>query len=221
MFIDGYSLQLLLGAWITIKLACVAVIPGLLFGLLAASRSSWPIYLRYPMDVFIFIIRGLPEILVIFFIYFGLTTMLSQLFHHYVDISPFKAGAAALALLFGAYASSVFQGAFAAIDSGQLEAGNVMGLSNWQKFIYIQLPQAWRHAIPGLGNLWLVLVKDTAIVSLIGVSDMMNQAKMAASTTHQPFTFYLLAAFIYLLITSISQKVIDIFSLRSKRYLHS
>ncbi len=221
MHINGYILQLFFGVWITIKLACCALVPGLLLGLMGATTHSWPAFLRYPFDAFIFILRGIPELLVLFFIYFGLTAALSTLFHHYIDINPFHAGVAALALLFGAYASLVFQGAFAAIDRGQVEAGKAMGLSNWQCLVYIQLPQAWRHAIPGLGNLWLVLIKDTAIVSLIGVSDMMNQAKLAASTTHQPFIFYLLAAFVYLLMTSFSQKIINWFSLRSTRYLQS
>jgi len=115
----------------------------------------------------------------------------------------------------------VFRGAFLAVDKGQVDAGRAVGFSSWQLFVLIQLPQAWRHAIPGLGNLWLILLKDTAIVSLIGLSEIMNEAKNAASTTHQPFTYYLAASLIYLVITSVSQQALDWFSRRANRYIHA
>ncbi len=222
MHIDGFILQILFGMLMTIKLAFYAAILGMIIGLLGALLESIPMrWLRYLAASLIFIVRGLPELLVLFFIYFGVTTLLSQLLHHYVDISAFGAGVMALGLIFGAYASQVFRGAFLAIEQGQMEASRAMGLSRLQIVTRIQIPQAWRHAIPGLGNLWLVLLKDTAIVSLIGLTEMMNQAKLAASTTHQPFTFYLIAACLYLLITSVSQKIIHIFTLRANRYIHT
>ncbi len=219
---SGFIIQILLGTLVTLKLAVCAAIFGMIVGLFGASLESIrnPL-LRYSAASLIFIIRGLPELLVLFFIYFGATAILSNLFNHYIDISAFVAGVLALGLIFGSYASQVFRGAFLAVDKGQIEAGKALGFKRMQIFTHIQLPQAWRHAIPGLGNLWLVLLKDTAIVTLIGLSDMMNQAKIAASTTHQPFTFYLLAAAIYLIITSISQKIINIFTVRANRYVHA
>jgi len=123
----------------------------------------------------------------------------------------------ALSLIFGSYATQVFRSAFSAIDPGQIQAANALGFSRMQIFILIQIRQAWRHAIPGLGNLWLVLLKDTAIVMLIGLPDLMGQAKIAASSTQQPFLFYLSAAGIYLLITSISQQAIGFFANRANR----
>jgi len=222
MHFDGFILQILLGTLITLKVALCALIFGMVVGLVGASLEFIPNrWLRYLALCIIFIIRGLPELLVLFFIYFGAAAILSNVFGHYVDISAFAAGVIALGLIFGAYASQVFRGAFLAIDAGQVEAGKAMGFSRSQILRRIQLPQAWRHAIPGLGNLWLVLLKDTAIVTLIGLTDMMNQAKIAASTTHQPFTFYLIAAGIYLLITSVSQKVVQVFSLKANRYMHA
>jgi His/Glu/Gln/Arg/opine family amino acid ABC transporter permease subunit len=222
MHIDGFIWQILLGTLVTLKLASCALFFGILFGLmgslLESIRTPW---LRYLAASVIFIIRGLPELLVLFFIYYGLTAFLSYVFNHYVDISAFSAGVTALALIFGAYASQVFRGAFLAIDQGQLDAGVALGLTRTQLIMRIQIPQAWRHALPGLGNLWLVLLKDTAIVTLIGLSDMMNQAKIAASTTHQPFTFYLIAAMLYLIITSISQKIINALTVKANRYIHS
>lgn len=222
MIFDGFLLQILMGTLVTIKVALCAAVFGIVVGLIGASLESiqnrW---LRYTAAGIIFIIRGLPELLVLFFIYFGAAIILSKIFHHYIDVSAFAAGVIALGLIFGSYASQVFRGAFLAIEPGQTEAGKAMGFTRFQIFTRIQLPQAWRHAIPGLGNLWLVLLKDTAIVTLIGLADMMNQAKIAASTTHQPFTFYLIAACIYLFITSVSQKVINFFTIRANRYIHT
>lgn len=217
---SGFLLQILLGTIVTLKVAVCAALIGMGIGLLGALFESIPIvWLRYLTAGLIFIIRGLPELLVLFFIYFGLSTILSNLFHHYVDVSPFAASVTALSLIFGAYASQVFRGAFLAIDPGQVEAGKALGLSRWQVFTLIQIPQGWRHAIPGLGNLWLVLLKDSAIVMLIGLTDLMNQAKIAASTTHQPFTYYFIAALIYLFITVISQRFINFFTRRANIYV--
>jgi His/Glu/Gln/Arg/opine family amino acid ABC transporter permease subunit len=222
MHVDGFILQILLGTIVTIKLALCAAIFGIAIGLIGASLESIPNpWLRYIAASFIFIIRGLPELLVLFFIYFGATVIISNIAGHYVDISAFVAGVVALGLIFGAYASQVFRGAFLAVEAGQIEAGKAMGFSRMQIMKRILLPQALRHALPGLGNLWLVLLKDTAIVTLIGLTDMMNQAKIAASTTHQPFTFYLIAAGIYLLITSVSQKVIQLLTTNANRYIHA
>lgn len=219
--INGFLMQILLGTLVTLKVAFCAAGIGIMIGIAGALLESIPIaWLRYLAAGIIFITRGLPELLVLFFIYFGLTALFKNWFHQYIDISPFTAGVAALSLIFGSYASQVFRGAFLAIDRGQIEAGKALGLNARQILYFIKIPQAWRHAIPGLGNLWLVLLKDTAIVTLIGLTDMMNAAKMAASTTHQPFTFYLIAAVIYLLITTISQRVINYFTLKTNRYIH-
>lgn len=218
----GFIYQILLGTLITLKLAVCAALFGMVFGLVGAFLESINNKsLRFIAAGSIFIIRGIPEILVLFFIYFGMTALLSELFDHYIDIDTFTAGVVALGLIFGSYASLVFRGAFLAIDKGQREAAMAMGFSRWQIFLRIELPQAWRHAIPGIGNLWLVLLKDTAIVTLIGLSDLMNRAKIAASTTHQPFTFYLIAALIYLLITSFSQQIIDFFSTKVNRHIEA
>lgn len=215
----GFLLQILWGTLVTLKLASAALILGLIVGLVGALIESIPYaWLRYPAASLI-LIRGLPELLVLFFIYFGMTAALSKLFHHYVNISAFTAGFVALGLIFGAYASQVFRGAFLAVEAGQITAAKAMGFTRLQRFIRIELPQAWRHALPGLGNLWLVLLKDTAIVTLIGLADMMNEAKVAATTTQQPFTYYLIAALIYLIITSLSQQILNKLTLHVNRYV--
>lgn len=220
MLLYGYLPQILAGAWITVQVAVCAVVLGLVLGLLAAAAEAARIvWLRGLATVLVSIVRGLPELVVIFIVYFGGAWLLTRLAGHYVNVSAFAAGVTALGLIFASYAAQVFRGAFAAIPVGQTEAARALGLGRWQLFWRILLPQAWRHALPGLGNLWLVLLKDTALVSLIGLPDLMNTAQGAASATHLPFVFYLSAAVGYLLFTSISHGVLARFAARASRHM--
>lgn len=205
MISSGFFHQLVEGAVVTIQLSLCALLLGLLIGLLGATAESARLsFIRRSATVVISLVRGLPELVVIFFVYFGGTLLLTKLVGRYVPISSFVAGVCALALLFGAYASQTFRGAFLAIPTGQVEAGKALGFTAKQLFWHVQLPQVWRYALPGIGNLWLVLLKDTALISLIGLSDLMRTAQTAASTTQKPFTFYLSAAVFYLVMTSVS-----------------
>ena len=125
----------------------------------------------------------------------------------YVEVSPFWCGVTALALLFASYGTQTLRAALEAVPKGQRQAALALGLPASHIFLRIVLPQAWRHALPGHGNQWLVLLKDTALVSLIGVNDLMHQSQLAvASPTsgHGPFTWFVIAAAIYLVITLIS-----------------
>ncbi len=217
---NGFLPQILAGTWITIQIACCSLLLGLLLGLIgAAGESSRLRLIRYFFITLTSIIRGLPELLILFFIYFGGTILLTNLLGRYVNVNAFIAGVVALGIVFGAYASQTFRGAFLAVPSGQIEAAKALGLNRWQIFNCIRLPQAWRHALPGLGNLWLVILKDTSLVSLIGLADLMNRAQIASSTTHKPFTFYLLAALIYLVLTSVSQKIMTYFTHKAQRHM--
>ncbi len=220
MIFDGFLAQLLLGTWITIKLAGCALVLGLSLGIIGMLGSTSKISgLRYLSRIFISLIRGLPELLVLFFIYFGSGFILTKIVGQYIEVTSFTAGVIALGLIFGAYASQTFKGAFRAIPKGQNEAANALGLSQRRIFWYILLPQAWRHALPGLSNLWFVLLKDTALVSLIGLADLMNNAQIAASSTQKPFTFFAVTGVIYLLLTTVSQYVFNYFIQRSNRHL--
>ncbi len=217
---SGFFLQLISGAFITLQLALSALLLGLILGLIGtAAEASRLSTVRRSATAVISAIRGLPELVVIFLVYFGGTFLFEKLSGHYVNLSAFVAGVLALALLFGAYASQVFQGALLVIPKGQLEAGRALGLNRQQLFFHIQLPQMWRYALPGLGNLWLVLLKDTALVSLIGLSDLMRSAQTASNSTHQPFTFYLSAALFYLLMTSVSQLVLNALAQKANKHL--
>jgi polar amino acid transport system permease protein len=109
-----------------------------------------------------------------------------------------------LGLVFGAFASEVLRGGFLAVPAGQIEAGTACGMTPWQVFRRIRLPQMWRFAIPGLGNLWMVLLKDTSLISVIALDELLRWSKVAAETTKQPFTFYMVAAVIYLALAIVS-----------------
>lgn len=210
---SSYLFLLLSGLRITVAVAVSALIMGLILGMLGAlGEFSKNKSIRYSFIAYHTIIRGVPEILVIFFVYFGSAQVLNYFFPKTVNLSPFLSGSIALALLFGAYASQTIRGAFLAIQSGQIEAAQALALNKYQTFWRIKLPQAWRYALPGLGNLWLVLLKDTALVSLIGLSELMMRTEAAAVTTQQPFIFYIVAAGIYLGLTSVSEVLLWIFS---------
>ena len=218
----NYFVQFLQGCWITIQIAFWALLIGLVLGLLGAmAKLSHVIFLRKSVHIITGIIRGLPELLILFFIYFGSSIILSRIFGEYIEVSAFLSGVVALGLIFGAYATETIRGAFLSIPHGQWEAAKAYGLSTRQCYSRILIPQSWYHALPGLGNLWFVLLKDTALVALIGLPDIMQTARNISATTQQPFTSYSIAALLYLILTTLSmigQKRIE---KQTSRYLRS
>jgi len=206
---QGFADQLLLGAWMTVRLALGALVAGLILGLLGATAKLsdwWPA--RAIAETYTTVVRGLPELLVVLIIYFGSAGVLTQVagwlgHDEYVELSPLLAGIIALGIAFGAYATEVFRGAIQAIPKGQIEAAMACGMTRGRIFFRITLPQAWRVAIPGLGNLFQVLLKDTALISVVGLDEIMRKSQIAISNTKEPFTFYFVAALIYLSITII------------------
>lgn len=208
--LQGFGDQLLLGAVMTLKLALGALVAGLVLGLLGAvgRLSAW-LPARALAATYTTVVRGLPELLIVLIIYFGSSSLLSAAarmmgYDGYVELSPYVAGVTALGLTFGAYASETFRGAILAIPKGQIEAAHAFGMGRWLSFRRIVLPQVWRIALPGLGNLFLVLLKDTSLVSVIGLEELMRKATIAVGFTREPFTFYLAAAVLYLLMTVVA-----------------
>jgi histidine transport system permease protein hisQ len=171
-----------------------------------------------PMAVLVALLRGLPEILVVLLVYFGSSEVVEMITGEYIEFGAFGCGVFALSLIFAAYASQTLRGAIQAIPKGQWESGVALGLSKGYTFLHIIMPQVWRHALPGLSNQWLVLLKDTALISLIGVDDLMRQAQLINTNTHQPFTWYGIAALIYLVVTLVSQVGIRKLELRFTRF---
>ena len=170
------------------------------------SRSSM---LRGIATVYTTVIRGVPDLVLMLLIYYGGQLAVNELgarvgMKEVVDINPFIAGVATIGFIFGAYLTETFRGAMLAVPPGQREAGVAYGMTSLQVLARITLPQMVRFALPGFTNNWLVLVKSTALVSIIGLSDMMNRAGLAAGSTREPFTFYLAVAALYLVITTVS-----------------
>lgn len=203
----------------TLALAVTSLLCGLIIAMLFVGLESHKSrYISQPSSVFIALLRGLPEIIVVLLIYFGSTQLVEMITGEFIEFSPFGCGVAALSIIFAAYASQTLRGAIQAIPVGQWESAAALGLSRPYAFFHIILPQVWRHALPGLSNQWLVLLKDTALVSLIGVDDLMRQAQLANTNTHQPFTWYGFAALLYLAITLISQYFIRKLELRITQF---
>ena len=178
------------------------------------SRHAW---LSRPAFAVTNFLRGIPEFLVLLVIYYGGSQLLNEVLGLSVEVSPFAAGLTALSLVFGAYASETFRGAFQSVPKGQIEAGRAYGFTAWQCFRLIELPQIWKVAIPGLGNLWQGTVKDTALVSVLGLDDLMRKSNQAAQSTREPFNFYLLAALIFLAITLVSMAILARLEKRASR----
>ncbi len=216
----GFGDQLLWGALITLEVAVYAVLFGLVMGLLAAGGKlsrSW--VLRGAAETYTILIRGIPELLIVMLVYFGGSRAVQWLLSHLgvdgaVEISKTGAGAFALGLIFGAFASEVFRGAYLAVPKGQIEAALACGMSRGQVFRRVRFPQMLRIALPGLGNLWMVTLKDTSLVSVIALDELQREATVAGEASGQPFPLILAALVLYLLLTLVS----DIFRARLERY---
>lgn len=209
MILHGYGAAILSGAWLTLQLALLSLALALVSGLIGAtaklSRSRW---LNWPATVYSTVLRGVPDLVMMLLVFYGGQVLVNELTDAMdwepFDLNPFVAGVLTIGFLFGAYFTETFRGAFLAVPAGQLEAGQAYGMTRWQVFKRILFPQMLRFALPGIGNNWLVLVKSTAIVSMIGLSDMNFVAETAGRTTHQPFLFYMVVCLLYLVITGVS-----------------
>lgn len=205
----GWGDEILSGAWLTIRLALATLPVGLALGFLVAlAKRSRSMVLRGLGEAFSTVFRGLPELLTIFIIYFGGQFLLQAIVRLFSDASVeangFIAGMLALGVVFAAYASEVFTAAFNGIASGQWEAGAAIGLRRRHVMRLVILPQLLRIALPGLANLWLVLLKDTSLVSVIALNDLLRMTAVAVGTTKQPFFLYLVACMLYLAMSIVS-----------------
>ncbi|WP_219999717.1 arginine ABC transporter permease ArtQ [Gilliamella apicola] len=221
---DGYILPLTKATAITLSLALVSLVVGMFFAFIFTILEAVPFKpVAWLMSLFNLTIRALPELLIVVAIYTGLPLLLMALDDGFTipltsitikmnientQPDPFLCGVFALSLLYAVYASQTLRGAFKAISSGQKQAAQVLGLSKSRTFFRIIMPQMWRHALPGLSNQWLILLKDTALVSAIAIDDLMMQTKTIVARTNQPFLWYFIAMIVYLVISILSQKVI-------------
>jgi len=201
---DGWGDELASGLVVTVSLALATLPLGLAAGFaIALAKQSPEKSLRMAADIYTTIFRGLPELLTLFLVFYGAQLGVQRIVAFFspdasIEINAFAAGMVALGAVFSAYASEVFLSAFRAIPQGQYEAGHAIGLTKWQTMRLVVLPQLIRLALPGLTNLWLILVKDTALVSVIGLSDIIRQAGIAARVSREAFLFFGVACLIYL-----------------------
>lgn len=207
--LKGFGPLLLEGTWMTIKLAVLSLALSILLGLVDASaKLSSSALLRVPAQIYTTLIRGIPDLVLMLLIFYSLQTWLTMLTDamewEYIEINPFGAGVITLGFIYGAYFTETFRGAILSVPRGQVEAATAYGLKRGQRFRYVVFPQMMRYALPGIGNNWQVLLKATALVSIIGLADLVKASQDAGKSTYQLFYFLVLAALIYLMITSAS-----------------
>ncbi|MEE4221724.1 ABC transporter permease [Pseudomonas viridiflava] len=207
--LKGFGPLLLQGTWMTIKLSVLSLFLSIVLGLIGASaKLSSSALLRVPAQVYTTLIRGVPDLVLMLLIFYSLQTWLTSLTDamewEYIEINPFSAGVITLGFIYGAYFTETFRGAILSVPRGQIEAATAYGLKRGQRFRYVVFPQMMRYALPGIGNNWQVLLKATALVSIIGLADLVKASQDAGKSTYQLFYFLVLAALIYLAITSAS-----------------
>jgi arginine/ornithine transport system permease protein len=208
--LHGYGPSLLEGTALTVEAALLSLAVAVLLGVAGAlAKTSGSPLAHGIAGTYTTIIRGVPDLVLMLLVFFGGQVMVNQLaplvgYEDYIEISEFVAGVGTLGFIYGAYMTETFRGAILAVPAGQLEAGQAFGMSRGQVFSRILLPQTIRHALPGFGNNWLVLLKTTALLSVLGLDDALRKASLAAGATREPFTFYVAAAGIYLLLTTVS-----------------
>ncbi len=206
----GWGDEIAFGVKVTITLALATLPVGIIIGfLIALAAQSEEKLLRLAAGIYTTIFRGLPELLTLFIVYYGAQMLIQSVLSFFgydgrVEINAFVAGMVALSVVFSSYSSEVLLSAFRAIPRGQYEAGDALGLRRSKTMVLIVLPQLIRIALPGLTNLWLILLKDTSYVSVIGLADIVRQTGVAARVSKEAFFFYFLACLLYLILAMIS-----------------
>jgi arginine/ornithine transport system permease protein len=208
--LHGYGFSLLQGAALTLSVAAASLLLALALGLVGASaRLSRSALASRLALAYTTLVRSVPDLVLMLLIFYGgqmaLNSVGDRLGWGYIDVDPYLAGVLTMGFIFGAYVAEVLRGAMLAVPGGQAEAALAFGFTRWQVLWHIMGPQMLRHALPGLSNNWLVMLKSTAIVSVIGLSDLTNRAAQAAGATSKPFVFYAAVALAYLAFTSLSE----------------
>ena len=211
----GWGDELFRATLMTIAVSITAMIIGFSFAaIFTPLKLSKYKSLNLVANIYTTVIRGVPELLVIYLFFFGgsgAIMFVASMFgyNEYIEINAFVTGSFAIGIISGAYSTEVFRGAIQSIDKGQFEAAKVLGFSKFKQFYKIILPQMLRLAIPNLSNVWQITLKDTSLISVTGLVEIMRQSYIAAGSTRDPLFFYSFAAVLYLLLTFISMKLIN------------
>ena len=212
---SGWGDEMLMGALMTVLVSASSLILGIVIGIIfAACKLSSFFVLRVIANIYTTIIRGIPELLVIYLLFFGgsgAVMYLAKIFGYngYIELNAFTIGTVAVGAISGAYSTEVIRGAVNSVQKGQFEAGKTLGLNGYGLYGKIIFPQVARIALPGIGNVWQITLKDTALISVTGLVEIMRQSRIAAGSTHEPFIFYTAAIILYLLITRFSNILFD------------
>ena len=211
----GWGDELFRATLMTIAVSITAMLIGFSFAaIFTPLKLSKFKFLNLIANIYTTVIRGVPELLVIYLFFFGgsgAIMFVASMFgyNEYIEINAFVTGSFAIGIISGAYSTEVFRGAIQSIDKGQFEAAKVLGFSKFKQFYKIVLPQMLRLAIPNLSNVWQITLKDTSLISVTGLVEIMRQSYIAAGSTREPLFFYSFAAVLYLLLTFISMKLIN------------
>lgn len=207
--IIGYIPLILKGMILTVEVALLSLLISAVLGIIGAlAKLSKSRVAKAIAGLYTTLIRGIPDLVLMTLIFFGGQILVNNIGEKigldYIDVSPFAAGVLTIGFIFGAYMTESFRGGILAVNRGEIEAGYAFGMNPVQVFLRITLPAMVRHALPSFGNNWLVLTKTTALVSVIGLQDMVYNAGLAGGSTRQPFTFFCVVALLFLVITGVS-----------------
>ncbi|MBC8725277.1 ABC transporter permease subunit [Paraburkholderia sp. 31.1] len=210
---DGWGGLLLLGLFMTVVLTLAALAIGAVFGaLVAAAKLSRFRTARVIGDFYTTVFRGVPELLVIYLFYFGGSTLVSSIGQWFgadgfIGVPPFVIGAFAVGMISGAYQTEVYRAAVLAVSRGELEAARAIGMPTLTMARRILIPQVLRFALPGIGNVWQLSLKDSALISVTGLVELLRASQVAAGSTHQYFLFFVVGGALYLAMTGVSNRV--------------
>ena len=211
----GWGDELFYATLMTIAVSITAMIIGFFFALIFTPlKLSKYKTLNLIGNFYTTIIRGVPELLVIYLFFFGGSGAIMYVasifgYYEYIEINAFITGSMAIGIISGAYSTEVFRGAIQSIDKGQFEAAKVLGINKFGQFYKIILPQMLRLAIPNLSNVWQITLKDTSLISVTGLVEIMRQSYIAAGSQQEIHYFFIHLQQFYLLLTYVSMKLIN------------
>jgi octopine/nopaline transport system permease protein len=212
---NGWGDELFFATLMTLVVAITAMFIGFIFSLIFTPlKITNNKILNFIGNFYTTVIRGVPELLVIYLFFFGgsaAVMFVAKIFGYdgYIEINAFITGAFSIGIISGAYSTEVFRGAIQSIDKGQFEACKVLGLNKYIYSFKIVIPQMLRLAIPNLNNVWQITLKDTSLISVTGLVEIMRQSYIAAGSTRDPLFFYSFAALLYLILTFFSMKIFN------------
>ncbi|ANL36773.1 ABC transporter permease [Rhizobium phaseoli] len=211
----GWGALLILAALMTLAVTATALAIGAVLGAIVAGAklSGNPLLVAFG-NVYTTVFRGVPELLIIYLIYFGGSSAVTSIgkamgYEGFLGLPSFAAGALAVGIISGSYQAEVFRGAYLAIAKGELEAASAIGMHRGMRFRRIIIPQVLRFAIPGLGNVWQLSLKDSALISVTGLAELMRTSQVAAGSTRQYFLFFIAGGCLYLILTSLSDRIFN------------